>query len=246
MNKNNYSLTSRKILLFGIVGFVLVLATIGFGVLVWYVAKPTQFNAFVFGTINTNKPPTASLEATSVSMADHTLGNPDAAVTLIEYADYECPYCKEFHSVIEQMVTDYQDDVRLVFRHFPLSIHPNAGKEAEAAECVAELGGNEAFWQYTSAIFQRTQSGGTGFPLSNLAPLAGELGVDETAFTTCLDSGRYAAYVRESQQTGVRAGVSGTPSVIAFNTFGTVQLIPGQVSYNELKRVIDALLAPAS
>lgn len=246
MNKNNYSLTSKQILVVGIVGFVLVLATIGFLALAWYVTQSMAITPSTLGTTNTNKPTPTNLEATNVVAADHTMGNPNAPVTLIEYADYECPYCKEFHPIIQQLVTDYQDNVRLVYRHFPLAIHPNAPKEAEAAECVAALAGQEAFWKYTHAIFERTQSGGTGFPLANLPSLARELGIEETLFTSCLDSGTYTEHVREHHQSGIRAGISGTPSVIAFNKKGTVQLIPGQVSYEELKRVVDALLAPDS
>ena len=85
---------------------------------------------------------------------DHIVGNPDAPVTIIEFSDYECPYCKSFHPTIKQVLSEYDNEVRLVYRHFPLDmIHPNARGIAEISECVHELAGDEAFWEFTDAVF---------------------------------------------------------------------------------------------
>jgi protein-disulfide isomerase len=107
---------------------------------------------------------------------DHVYGNSKAPVSLIVYADFECPFCKTFHHTAKAIVQEYNGNVNLVYRHFPLGMHnPGAQKEAEASECVNELGGNEAFWNFADAVYARTQSNGNGFPLGGLAPLVKEL-----------------------------------------------------------------------
>lgn len=148
----------------------------------------------------------------SVGAADHIRGNKNAKITLIEYSDFECPFCKRFEPTLQELLKTYGDKIRLVFRHYPLPFHPNAQKEAEASECVAELGGNDAFWKYNDAIFERTTSNGTGFALDQLGPLAAELGVNQQQFQSCLDSGKYAKLVKDSITEGQGAGVNGTPT----------------------------------
>ncbi len=100
---------------------------------------------------------------------DHIRGNPNAPVSLIEYSDFECPFCKRFHDTAKQIVQQYGGKVNWVYRHFPLDFHnPAAQREAEAAECAAELGGNEAFWRFTDLIYTRTLSNGKGVPETEL------------------------------------------------------------------------------
>ncbi len=96
-----------------------------------------------------------------VQADDHTLGNPDAPVVLVEFSDPECPFCKQFHQTLHRLMTDYgpSGDVVWVYRHFPLSqLHPKAPKEAEALECAAAQGGNEMFWKYTDLLYETTNS----------------------------------------------------------------------------------------
>jgi protein-disulfide isomerase len=178
------------------------------------------------------------------SERDHILGNPDAEISLIEYSDFECPYCKRFHSTPKRIVEAYGGKVNWVYRHFPLDFHnPLAQKEAEASECAAELGGNDAFWKYTDLIYERTRSNGKGFPIEGLAPLAGEIGLDVKAFQACLDSGRYAKRVKEDMENGVRSGVSGTPgNILLNNKTGKAKFKPGAVPFDALKAEIDRLL----
>lgn len=149
---------------------------------------------------------------------DHIYGNPDASISLIEYSDFECPYCKRFHPTARELVDASDGRINWVYRHFPLAMHnPGAQQQAEASECAAELGGNDAFWAYTNAVYARTSSGGNGFPEAKLVPLAGEIGLDEAGFRECLDSGRHAERVREDLEGGMRAGVNGTPGNILVN-----------------------------
>lgn len=82
---------------------------------------------------------------------DHILGNPNAKVTIIEYSDYECPYCKQYHPTIEKIVKESEGSVNWIYRHFPL--HQNSIERLVAAECVAQIKGNDAFWKYTDLLF---------------------------------------------------------------------------------------------
>lgn len=174
---------------------------------------------------------------------DHIFGNLEAPVTLIEYSDFECPYCKHFHPTVVRLVENNADRLRWVYRHFPLSFHnPGAQKQAEASECVAELSGNDAFWQYTDLIYQRTRAGGNGFPLANLRPLAEEIGADGDAFDACLASGRMSARVEEDHKNGVAVGVTGTPAGVLTNRHGETRLIVGARPLEELQALVDELL----
>lgn len=177
-----------------------------------------------------------------VTADDHIRGSNDAKVTLVEYSDLECPFCKRFHPTMQQVMKEYGDSVRWVYRHFPLSFHANAQKEAEATECAAKLGGNDAFWKYVDAILERTTSNGTGFALDKLAPLAKELGLNETKFQTCLDSGEFTQKVKDQITSGTEEGVTGTPGTIIIGANGKTQLIPGALPFEQIKPMIDAAL----
>ena len=175
---------------------------------------------------------------------DHIRGNPSAKVSLIEYSDFECPFCKRFHPTAKKLIEAYGGKVNWVYRHFPLSFHnPGAQKEAEAAECAAEVGGNDAFWKYADLIYQRTHSNGKGFPLNGLVPLAKEIGLDKGKFQACLDGGKMAARVAEDSNEGVRIGITGTPgNVLLNNETGAVVLKPGALPFEAMKGEIDHLL----
>lgn len=175
---------------------------------------------------------------------DHIYGNPDAKVSLIEYSDFECPFCKRFHPTAKRLVEVSDGNVNWVYRHFPLSFHnPGAQKQAEASECAAELGGNDAFWKYADLIYQRTHSNGKGFPLDRLVPLAKEIGLDGKKFQACLDGGKMAARVSEDSTEGIQIGITGTPgNVLLNNETGAVALKPGALPLEALKREIDHLL----
>lgn len=95
----------------------------------------------------------------SVGDSDHLRGDPKATVKVVEFSDLECPFCKNFHRTMQQVMEEYSDKVAWVYRHFPLdSLHPKARKEAEATECAAELQGNDGFWAYVDKLFEITPS----------------------------------------------------------------------------------------
>ena len=178
-----------------------------------------------------------------VSKDDHVRGDANAKITLIEYSDLECPFCQRFHPTVKKLLDEYKGKVNWVYRHFPLSFHANAQKEAEASECAASIGGNDAYWKYVDAIFERTTANGTGFALDKLVPLAKELGIDETKFKECLDGGKMTARIQQDFSEGQSAGVDGTPGNILLTKSGKSALVPGAVPYEMLKSQVDQLLA---
>lgn len=174
---------------------------------------------------------------------DHVRGDRNARVLLFEYSDLECPFCKRFHPTAKQIVDAYKGQVAWVYRHFPLDqLHSKADKEAEAAECAAEIGGNDGFWKLTDKIFEVTPAN-NGLNLDDLPALASEVGLNQNRFKQCLDSGRFAARVEEDYQSGIKAGVSGTPGNILLDTkTGKTKLIPGALPLDSFKTEIDSML----
>ncbi len=179
---------------------------------------------------------------------DHILGDPEAPISMVEYSDFECPFCKRFHPTAKALMEKNAGKVNWVYRHFPLQFHnPGAQKQAEASECAAELGGNEAFWRYSDLIYERTKAGGKGFPLKGLVPLAEEIGLDGKAFVECLDSGKMRERVEKDYQDGVKAGISGTPGVIFVNhASGEVKTVAGAVPLAQLQSAVDQLAPKGS
>ena len=183
--------------------------------------------------------PTATGTPPEVTEDDYIRGDVDAELTIIEYSDYECPFCQRFHPTMTQVMEEYAGKVRWVYRHFPLtSIHPQATPAAVAAECAGELGGNDSFWEMTDALFENQSTLGR----ATFERLAGEIGLNATQFSSCLDSGRYEAKVAEQQRTGAAAGVTGTPGSFLVDAEGNAQLIPGALPYAQIKSAIDAAL----
>lgn len=170
---------------------------------------------------------------------DHIRGDlSKATVAVVEYSDFECPFCKRHHPTMQQIMDTYKDDVVWVYRHFPLSFHPNAQKAAEASECANELGGNEAFWKFTDGVFALDALSNDAF-----VTVAKDAGLNEAAFKTCLDSGKYAKHVQDDMSGGSAAGVNGTPGNIVVNLkTDENRIISGAVPFASFKTAIDALL----
>ncbi len=161
-------------------------------------------------------------------------GPASAPVTIVEFSDFECPFCKNVVPTLEQVTQKYGDQVRLVFRQFPLSsIHPNAQKAAEAALCANEQG---KFWEMHDAMFKDQKA----LEVSALKVTAGNIGVDKAKFDQCLDSGRFASRVKEDERAGALAGVSGTPAL-----FINGRALSGAVPFETMAQLIDEELAKA-
>lgn len=173
---------------------------------------------------------------------DHIRGPADAVVKIIEYSDTECPFCKRFHSTMQQAVREYPEKVAWVYRHFPLrSLHSKAAKEAEATECANELGGNEKFWAYLDRMFEVTPSN-DGLDLAALPQIAADVGLDRAKFETCLNSGKYAQHVTDDENDAVASGGRGTPWSIVLGPKGERVPIGGALPFGSVKPLIDSVL----
>jgi protein-disulfide isomerase len=161
-------------------------------------------------------------------------GKADAAVTVIEFTDYQCPSCAAAQPVLEKLITEYGDRVRFVIRDFPLQMHPEARKAAEAAEAAREQG---KYWDFTAILF-RNQS---ALKPEQLKQYAQVLGLDRAKFDAALDKGTFADKVERDMMDGQKFGVSGTP------TFFVNGRRAKDASYDSLKAAIEeALKAPAA
>jgi protein-disulfide isomerase len=159
-------------------------------------------------------------------------GPAKAPVTIVEFSDFHCPFCRRVIPTLAQLQSQYGEKIKLVFRDFPIeSLHPGATKAHEAARCANEQG---KFWPYHDKLFAGP---------SNASPelfkgLAKELELDALAFETCLGSGKYQAAIKQDIEEGNRVGVSGTPAF-----FINGRLISGAQPFEAFVRVIDDELA---
>jgi protein-disulfide isomerase len=170
-----------------------------------------------------------------VTQHDHIIGPATAAVTLVEYGDYECPHCGLAHPIVKLVREHFDRQLRFVFRHFPLSqVHPNAEPAAEAAEFA---GAHGKFWEMHDAIYENQDR--LGLPL--LFALAGALGLSETDLRSALVNGDYEPKVRADFLGGVRSGVNGTP---AFFINGVRH--DGSYAFEDLTAAIEARLHAAA
>lgn len=212
---------------------------------------------------NPTQPTSKVDQIKKIDSKDHTLGNPNATISIIEYSDLQCPYCQEFHNSMNEIMKTYgiEGKISWTYRHFWKEkklqdgsiFHPLAGKSAEATECVAELGGNDKFWAYIDAIFKGQNTGS----LNRLSEIAVEIGVDKNSFDQCLASGKYTEKVAKSYEEGRKYGVSGTPNSfilvngkpadfllgdLSSNPSSIKGFIPGAYPIDSLKDIIDSLL----
>lgn len=175
---------------------------------------------------------------------DHIYGNPEAPVTLIEYSDFECPFCKRFHRTAKQVVDESKGQVKWVYRHFPLEqLHPvKARKEAVASECANELGGNGAFWKFADRFYDLTPSNNRTDTDTVLPQIAREIGLDEKQFASCLASGRHDQRIDDDHRSAVASGGNGTPWSIIVSKSGKTYPLSGAQPYAAVKQIIELAL----
>src|SRR3989344_1385797 len=215
--------------------FILSIYTGGFGI-----RNKTTGTGSVVAPINDNNNngdagnnPSAKVDVSAED--DAVLGNKNAPVTIIEFSDYQCPFCgRHFTQTYPQLKKDYVDTgkIKIVFRDFPLnSIHPNAQKAAEASECAEDQG---KFWEMHDTLFENQQLLG----IENLKGYAKQLGLNENEFNDCLDSGKYSAEVSKDTQDAASAGGIGTPFFVVGGT-----PLSGAQPFSSFQQVIEAELA---
>ncbi|MBF0380336.1 MAG: DsbA family protein [Magnetococcales bacterium] len=162
---------------------------------------------------------------------DLVKGNKNAPITIIEFSDYECPYCQRAQKVLKKVEEKYGDKIRFVFRHFPLPFHKKAPKASEAAQCAQDQG---AFWPFHKALFK------SDFDLSiaEFKKLAKKLKLNSKQFNKCLDSGSYASRVAADKKDGKSLGITGTPTFF----INGIKLV-GAVPFKDFVEVIEKELA---
>lgn len=181
-----------------------------------------------------------------VTAADHIKGSVDAKVKIVEYSDFECPFCKQFHESLNTIVAGYDEtEVAWVFRQFPLEqLHPvKAMAAAMASECVAELGGNDAFWTFTDGYFTNTLTNNRTDIETLIPQLVLQTGVNQSAFESCFESNRHTDAINADIQNAVDTGGRGTPWSVVIGPDGKTYPINGALPTQTVKQLIDTLLA---
>jgi len=159
-------------------------------------------------------------------------GNPDAPVTIVEFADYQCPFCKKSEDTLKALLSKYAGRVKLAFLDFPLSeIHGQARSAAEAARCAGEHG---KFWEYHDSLFADPSK----LDEPSLIERAQKLRLDKSAFRSCLTSGKFQQDIQANREQGVEAGVTGTPAFFINGVF-----LSGAQPQAEFEKIIDSQLA---
>ena len=195
----------------------------------------TGLSAGSSGTISKPGAGTAAAIPPRVSVSaddDPAIGSVAAPVTIIEFSDYQCPFCARADDTVKRVLENYKGKVRLVFRDFPSpQIHAYAMKAAEAAACANEQG---KFWEYHDALYADQSK----LAMVDLLATAGRLGLNDGTFQRCVESGKFSGEVSKDMEDGIKAGVNGTPSF-----FINGILIAGAQRYEKFAEVIDAELA---
>ncbi|MCK5490902.1 MAG: thioredoxin domain-containing protein [Candidatus Pacebacteria bacterium] len=186
-------------------------------------------SGYLLDAVKTGIPIGRNLSAPKAQDDDATKGSVDAKVTIVKFSDFECSYCKEVENVLDEVLGGYPEQVKLVYKHFPLppSEHANAQKAAEASECAKDQG---KFWEMHDLMFA-DQSKLTVLDLKNISKT---LKLNVTEFNECLDSDKYAQKIYDDIDTGLNYGVRGTPAF-----FINEQFLSGVISIEELKNIID-------
>lgn len=233
-------LSPKASFILGLVGGVMVLCTIGFFILLGMVMNGSVSSDArdAAPSIEVNDPSPSAAAPANVDPIDSEeaiWGDEDAEVSLIIYSDIECPFCGRFHDTVKSIQRDYAGDVKIAFRHFPLSFHPQAMPAALAAECAAEQG---KLWEFLDEMFADQSLLGEAYFKST----AKSLGMNASKFNSCFDDQKYAAKINADRSSGAAAGVSGTPGSFIIGADGRIQNIPGALPYEQVKPMIEAAL----
>ena len=174
-----------------------------------------------------------------VTPEDHIKGDINAPIMIVEYSDFDCPFCSRFHTTMDQVIAA-NDDVAWVYRHFPLDqLHPQAAAVSAASECVAELAGSDAFWSFTDGYFALRGAGDQRAHGVVIPELALAAGVSQAAFTECFESGRTQELVQEDLQNAIATGGRGTPWSVLIGPTGKTYPINGALPQTAVEQLIE-------
>jgi protein-disulfide isomerase len=245
------------------VPMAIVLAAVIIGGVLLYMYRPAT-SATAQPAVNSQTAPSATVPDTSslppVIAADHILGNPNAPIKIVEYSDPSCPYCKMFQTTMLQIMQTYgsSGQVAWVYRDFPLDkpdqngnvLHPNAGTQANAFECAAQIGGNAGFWSYEKDWFSTfPQTGADETAVvdgQQIIQTAKDVNLDTPAFNDCVSSDTFADKINGEYAAGLALGIQGTPTSYIVTTTGQPIAIQGSQPYTALSSAISAILASQS
>lgn len=178
-----------------------------------------------------------------VDETDYIRGNPNAPILMIEYSDYDCPFCKQYHETMNRIMGEYgvTGKVAWVYRQFPLAqLHPSSPKVSESALCIGDIGGNDAFWKFTDLIF--TERNLTDYTnLTKLPSYAEQAGVSKDEYMSCMSERRMEEKVIASIEDGFNSGARGTPYTVLI-VGDQEAIINGAQPYVVVKNILDDLI----
>jgi protein-disulfide isomerase len=190
--------------------------------------------------------PTGNTEKVDpVTDKDYVKGNRSAPVKIVEYSDFECPFCKQHHQTLQAVTNKLgEENIAWVYRQFPLEqLHPvKARAAAMASECVGSLGGNEAFWTFTDRYFIEAPANNRTDIETLIPKLVKETGVNETAFTTCFEGNAHEADIEADIADAVETGGRGTPWSIIIGPTGKTYSVNGAQSAAAIEQTIQLAL----
>ena len=183
--------------------------------------------------------PSTTTNVRAPSAQDHIIGSLNAPLVLIEYSDFQCPYCTVVHPTLKRIAAESNGQIAWVYRLLPLeSPHPGASPAAIASECIAELLGNDGFWKFADAVFANQGKLGAGY----YAQLAVQFGADKTKFDACVASNKYANEVDADAQEAQQNGGQGTPYTVLYDKRGQTG-VSGALPYDTFIAVIKSFQA---
>ncbi len=188
-------------------------------------------NFYYLGSAASGIPPGKFLEIPKISAGDRVKGSESAPVTIIEFSDFQCPYCKQENDVVKQILIAYPDKVRLIFKHLPLPSHAQAQASAEAAECAGDQG---KFWEMADMLFAKQDK----LDAVSIAGYARTSKLDAKKFKECVDGGKFKNKVENDAKIASEFGIAGTPAFFVGDEF-----IGSALPFEEFKKIIDAQLA---
>lgn len=204
---------------------------------------------FIMQGGNSNAVPKPLFKGKAISSSDFIEGKSNAKVFIVEYSDPECPYCAQLYGTMKQLRTEYESKAAFVYRHFPLTqIHKNSLDESRAIACAGQIGGKEKFYAYIDALYgYETSKQSTDLPATAKEDFARSVGLDMTAFSTCMKDNQTAQLVNDSIADGATAGVQGTPSTFILvktkKGYEQITMIDGARPIEFFKTAIDEALA---
>lgn len=176
-----------------------------------------------------------------VTDRDHIKGNPAAPVKIVEFSDFECIFCKNFHPTMKTILEEYEGQVAWVYRHFVTGLFSKSDYSAAAAECAAEQGGDNAFWAFADEYFATTPSNNL-IDLAEIPRIAERVGLDRNQLEECIQSGRHDERIREHTDNAVASGAQGTPYSVVIGPDGRTDVINGNQPLEVVRLIIERAL----